>query len=122
MTDILEIDGNTIRHYGRAPESERRKMTKRMSEIRKDMHVMLVNNIQMKSVRLIQHDPWTIISFDTYLSPMRKHKHWIHLVGVAKRCYKDKWDENEGIEKAVNRAIAWEVRERIGPAIEVHDE
>ena len=98
-------------------------MTQTMSEMRQSLRLALACNIVMESVRIIRHDPWTIVSFKTYLPPKRfRRRKMIQLVGVSKRCYKDEWDEKTGIEVAVNRAIAWEVRKRIGPAVEVHDE
>jgi hypothetical protein len=93
-------------------------MTQKMSEMRADVKKHLEENILVDTMDITYHCPWTIVVF-TSLTPDGEE---VWCMGVSKVCHPDTWDEDEGRNKAINRAIAWAAREWIAPAVEIANE
>jgi hypothetical protein len=93
-------------------------MTKKMSEMRKELYQWFLNGIDEENVHVVHHCPWTIVSFTTFTPDGEPED----VLGASKVCHPDKYDYTEGENKAVQRGLAWLVREHLGPAVEVIDE
>jgi hypothetical protein len=90
-------------------------MTKKMSELRAELYKHFLNNIDEDNIEVQHHRPWTIVAFTTY-TPEGDPE---FVLSASKVCHPDKWDEEEGENKAVARGLAWLVKEYICPAVEI---
>jgi hypothetical protein len=93
----------------------------KMSEDRANLRNMFLDHLDGNSLVVRQHKPWTYVEFNTFYWYVKK-KVIVHCWGVSKICWPDKWNEAKGVDMAINRAVAWAVRERIPPLTEYHNE
>jgi hypothetical protein len=63
-----------------------------------------------------QHRPWTYVSFRTSYRDLNTDEEvMVECWGASKICWPDKWDEDHGVHVAIERGLAWAVKELIPP-------
>lgn len=81
---------------------------------RGDLRAQLRDNLVIETVN--QHQPWTYVDFTTtYRDPSTNENMKITGWGVSKICWPDKWNDEYGVELAIERGLAWAVKELIPP-------
>lgn len=87
---------------------------------RNELRTELRKNIDLDNMAIRQRRPWTFVEFDTWHRGGRKNGHVdIGIWGVSKICWPDQvWNDKKGIDVAIERALAWAVREIIPPLAE----
>ncbi len=87
---------------------------------RNELKAELRENIDLKSVVIHQRRPWTFVQFKTWYRGARINGHIdITAWGPSKICWPDQvWDDEEGVKVAIDRALAWAVKEIIPPVVE----
>lgn len=87
-------------------------------ERRGALRAELRDNLDLREVR--QHRPWTYVNLMTsFRDPNTLEDIEVEIWGVSKISWPDKWDEKHGIDIAIERALAWKVKELLPPIIEV---
>lgn len=70
----------------------------------------------LRIVKVEQHKPWTYVHFhSSYKDPNTNESIKVGGWGVSKICWPDKWDEDYGVDIAVERGLAWLVKSMIPP-------
>jgi hypothetical protein len=89
-----------------------------MRSKRNELKVELMNNFYPESMMIHQHRPWTYVQFKTWHKGGKKNGRVdIEVWGVSKICWPDQtWESQKGVDVAIDRALAWAVKEII-PAV-----
>lgn len=91
-----------------------------MKSKRNELKAELLANIETTGMQVNQRRPWTFVSFITWHTGGRKNGHVvIKPWGISKICWPDQvWIPEKGVEVAIDRALAWAVKEIIPPVVE----
>ena len=83
--------------------------------LRSQLKQLLQHHADFENMTVRQRQPWTFVEFRTFEDADGPT---IDCWGISKVCHPDQWSAEHGVDLAIDRALAWAVREIIPPVVE----